>query len=120
MQFVEKLNEFGNYLLSINNDESKKLFINVIYIYCKYEEALNFPEIIGLSIGTRPDCVNDEILDYLEELSQKYFINIEFGVESFYNKTLEKIRAYRDIINEKSTAKTIKRLVTNGLKLWGK
>ena len=38
----------------------------------------------------------------------------------FDNKTLEKIRAYRDIINEKSTAKTIKRLVTNSLKLWGK
>lgn len=39
---------------------------------------------------------------------------------SFDIKTLEKIRAYRDIINEKSTAKTIKRLVTNSLKLWGK
>lgn len=39
---------------------------------------------------------------------------------SFDIKTLEKIRAYRDIINEKSTAKTIKRLITNSLKLWGK
>ena len=41
MQYIEKLNEFGNYLLSINNNESKKLFINVIYINCKYNEALN-------------------------------------------------------------------------------
>ena len=41
MEYLNKINEFGNYLLSINNDESKKLFINVIYIYCKYEEALN-------------------------------------------------------------------------------
>ena len=41
MEYINKLNEFGNYLLSINNDESKKLFINVIYINCKYNEALN-------------------------------------------------------------------------------
>ena len=40
MEYLNKLNEFGNYLLSINNDESKKLFINVIYVYCKYDEAL--------------------------------------------------------------------------------
>jgi hypothetical protein len=51
--------------------------------------------------------------------SNKYkkdkYITISFDI-----KTLEKIKAYRDIINEKSTAKTIKRLVTNSLKLWGK
>jgi len=41
MQYIERLNEFGNYLLSINNDESKKLFINVVFINCKYNEALN-------------------------------------------------------------------------------
>ena len=40
MEYVNKLNEFGNYLLSINNDESKKLFINVVFINCKYDEAL--------------------------------------------------------------------------------
>ena len=40
MQFIEKLNEFGNYLLSINNDESKKLFINDILIKCRYQDGL--------------------------------------------------------------------------------
>ena len=40
MQYIEKLNEFGNYLLSINNDESKKVFINDILLKCKYNEAL--------------------------------------------------------------------------------
>ena len=40
MQFVEKLNELGNYLLSINNDESKKLFINDILIKCRYQDRL--------------------------------------------------------------------------------
>ena len=40
MQFIAKLNEFGNYLLSINNDESKKLFINDILIKCRYQDGL--------------------------------------------------------------------------------
>ena len=55
----------------------------------KYSEALNFPEVCGLIIGTRPDSVSDEILDYLSFLSKKYYIMVEYGVESCYNKTLE-------------------------------
>lgn len=55
----------------------------------KYSEALNFPEVCGLIIGTRPDSVSDEILDYLSFLSKQYYIMVEYGVESCYNKTLE-------------------------------
>jgi len=40
MQYIERLNEFGNYLLSINNDESKKVFINDILIKCRYQDGL--------------------------------------------------------------------------------
>jgi radical SAM protein (TIGR01212 family) len=54
-----------------------------------YEEALSHPKVIGLIIGTRPDCVNDEILDYLQELSKKYFVVIEYGIESTLDRTLE-------------------------------
>jgi uncharacterized protein len=57
----------------------------------KYEEALRFPGIIGLVIGTRPDCIDAEKLDYLQELSEKYYVIIEYGIESCYNRTLEKI-----------------------------
>lgn len=56
-----------------------------------YEEALAFPEVIGLVIGTRPDCVDDEILDYLHELNKKAYVVIEYGIESCYNKTLSRI-----------------------------
>lgn len=56
-----------------------------------YEEALSVPGVIGLVIATRPDCVDEEILDYLAELSKNYFVLIEFGVESIYDKTLERI-----------------------------
>jgi uncharacterized protein len=53
-----------------------------------YEEALSVKGIIGLVIGTRPDCISDEIIDYLSFLSNKYFISLEFGVESTNERTL--------------------------------
>ncbi|BDX39717.1 TIGR01212 family radical SAM protein [Tenuifilaceae bacterium CYCD] len=56
-----------------------------------YSEALANPKIIGLVIGTRPDCVDEQKLDYFQELSKKYYIALEYGVESCYNKTLELI-----------------------------
>jgi uncharacterized protein len=56
-----------------------------------YEEALSHPGIIGLVIGTRPDCVNDEKLGYIAELSHKYYISVEYGIESCYDKTLARI-----------------------------
>ena len=56
-----------------------------------YEEALSHPEVIGLVIGTRPDCIDAQKLDYLQELAKEKYISIEYGIESCYDKTLEKI-----------------------------
>lgn len=56
-----------------------------------YEEALSYPGVIGLIIGTRPDCIDDEKLEYIKELSLKFYIAIEYGIESCYNKTLLRI-----------------------------
>ncbi len=56
-----------------------------------YEEALRHPKIIGLVIATRPDCLTEEILDYLGELSSKYYLMLEFGIESHRNETLQQI-----------------------------
>lgn len=53
-----------------------------------YDEALKIPKIVGLVIGTRPDCISDEVINYLDELSKSYFISLEFGVESTNEKTL--------------------------------
>ncbi len=53
-----------------------------------YEEALSVPKVVGLVIGTRPDCISDEVIEYLSMLSNKYFISLEFGVESTNEKTL--------------------------------
>ncbi len=54
-----------------------------------YHEALSVPDVMGIVIGTRPDCVNDEILDYLAELSKAHYVVVEYGIESCYDKTLE-------------------------------
>ena len=56
-----------------------------------YSEALAIPGVVGLVIGTRPDCIDDEKLEYFKELSKSHYIIIEYGVESCYNKTLERI-----------------------------
>mgnify|MGYP001060963213 CR=1 FL=1 len=61
-----------------------------------YEEALAHPEVVGLVIGTRPDCVNEAILDYLAELSRTYVVLLEFGIESVYDHSLERINRGHD------------------------
>lgn len=57
-----------------------------------YEEALSYPGIVGLIIGTRPDCVDEAKLDYIRALGEKYYIAVEYGIESCYNKTLKRIK----------------------------
>ncbi len=57
----------------------------------KYEEALNVPDVVGLVIGTRPDCMPDALLDYLEGLNKRTFLIIEYGVESTDNAILKRI-----------------------------
>ena len=54
----------------------------------KYEEAIAFPDVEGLVIGTRPDCMPDALLDYFTELSHRMFIMIEYGLESTLDRTL--------------------------------
>ena len=56
-----------------------------------YEEALSYPGVIGLVIGTRPDCIDDEKLQYFKVLSGRYYVALEYGIESCYEKTLERI-----------------------------
>lgn len=57
----------------------------------KYDEALAYPGVVGLIVGTRPDCMPEELLDYFEALSKKTFVLIEYGVESTLNRTLERV-----------------------------
>ena len=56
-----------------------------------YEEALSVDGIVGLSIGTRPDCVPDEILDMIADLNRETWITIEYGLQSIHDDTLKQI-----------------------------
>ena len=56
-----------------------------------YEEALSVPDVMGLVVGTRPDCMPDALLDYFEELNRRTFLMIEYGVESANDETLRRI-----------------------------
>jgi len=58
----------------------------------KFNEALNCENIKGLAIATRPDCINDEILDYLQELNSKTFLWIELGLQTINNDTAKFLR----------------------------
>ena len=53
-----------------------------------YEEALAVEDVVGLVIGTRPDCMPEDLLEYLEELSEKAFVLVEYGAETSKNDTL--------------------------------
>jgi radical SAM protein (TIGR01212 family) len=53
-----------------------------------YREALAAPSVIGLAIGTRPDCVDEEKIDLLSELAREHFILVEYGLQSIYDKSL--------------------------------
>lgn len=57
----------------------------------RYEEALACDGVVGLVVGTRPDCISDELLDYLERLNRQTFLTVEYGIESTCDATLERI-----------------------------
>ncbi len=56
-----------------------------------YEEALAVEDVVGLVVGTRPDCVSDELLDYFAELSKRCFVLVEYGVETTNDVTLRRV-----------------------------
>ena len=88
-----------------------------------YEEALSHPSVVGLVIGTRPDCVDEEKLDYLADLAQGRVLKgwsrslaneperkapvvvIEYGIESCYDKTLERINRGHDFETARQAVK---------------
>ena len=69
-----------------------------------YEEACVVDDIIGLAIGTRPDCADDDVLDLLAEMNRKTYLSVEYGLQSIRDHTLE-------LINRGHTAATFREAV---------
>ena len=81
----------------------------------KYEEALQVPDVVGLVIGTRPDCMPDSLLDYLEELNKRTFLIVEYGIESTDNTILKRInRGHTFEVAEEAVRKTAARGIRVG------
>lgn len=77
-----------------------------------YEEALAVDGVVGLVIGTRPDCMPDELLDYLEQLSRQTFLLVEYGIESSCNVTLARINRGH---TWEETADAVRRTAARGI-----
>lgn len=59
-----------------------------------YDEALSHPEISGIIIGTRPDCVNSEIVDILADIATRKYVAVEYGIESTLDRTLQRVNRH--------------------------
>jgi len=80
-----------------------------------YEEALKTDDVAGIVIGTRPDCISDELLDYLEGLNKRTFLMVEYGVESANDETLKLINRGHNFSDSVSAiAKTHARGILTG------
>ena len=83
-----------------------------------YEEALAYPGVEGLIVGTRPDCMPNELLDYFEDLSRQRFVLIEYGVESTLDRTLARInRGHSEAESEDAIRRTAARGIYTGTHL---
>ena len=83
-----------------------------------YEEALGYPGVVGLVIGTRPDCVPDRLLDYLARLSEQVLVLVEYGVESTLDRTLRRINRGHDFAEaEEAIRRTAARGIAVGAHL---
>ncbi|WP_303236517.1 TIGR01212 family radical SAM protein [Phocaeicola coprophilus] len=81
-----------------------------------YEEALAVEGVVGLVIGTRPDCMPDSLLDYLEEVNRRTFLLVEYGIESADDRTLERINRGHSFA---CTKDAVRRTAARGIRTGG-
>lgn len=62
----------------------------------RFEQVVNLPGVVGLSIGTRPDCLPPEVIDYLAELNQRLYLWVELGLQTTYESTSASINRAHD------------------------
>lgn len=91
-------------------------YANIEQLKRMYEEALAVDDVVGIVIGTRPDCISTDLLDYLEMLNKHTFVIVEYGIESANNRTLQRInRGHTFECSREAIQKTHERgLLTGG------
>jgi len=91
-------------------------YADLATLKARYEEALSIPDVVGIVVGTRPDCIDHEKLDYLRDLSEKYYVMLEYGIESVLNKTLRRVNRGHDV---EKTAWAVRETASRGLRVGG-
>ncbi|NIP87027.1 MAG: TIGR01212 family radical SAM protein [Planctomycetales bacterium] len=64
-------------------------YAEVARLRALYQQALAHPDVIGLAIGTRPDCVEEEVLGLLSEIAERTYLSVEYGMQTMHNRSLE-------------------------------
>ncbi len=80
------INKFLAYFQAYTNTYADIELVKELYL-----EAVNHPDIVGLVVGTRPDCINEDLIQFMSDLAKEYYVSLEFGVESTLNRTLDAI-----------------------------
>jgi uncharacterized protein len=102
-----KTNKLMAYFQSFSNT-----YASVEHLRALYEEALAIEEVVGLAVGTRPDCVSSAVLDLLESYTHNHLIWIEYGLQSAHDRTLSRINRGHDVACfEKAVAATRNRKI---------
>jgi radical SAM protein (TIGR01212 family) len=83
--------KFIIYFQPFSNTYADTEFLRDLYV-----NAIDHPEVVGLAIGTRPDCVDREKIAMIQEIAQRTFVSLEFGVESIYDDTLRRVNRGHD------------------------
>ncbi len=82
----------------------------------RYAEALQHPEVRGLVVGTRPDCINDAVLEILTDLAREAYVAVELGIESCYDTTLQAVNRGHDFA---ATRRAVQMVADAGLPVGG-
>lgn len=102
------LTQFNNIKTMLNNkwpdtkyiayfQANTNTFAPVKILKKKFEEVLTFENVVGISIGTRPDAISDECLEYLKDLNKRTYLTIELGLQSMHDETLKLINRGHDL-----------------------
>jgi uncharacterized protein len=94
IQYIRKRFEANKYIIYFQ--PFTNTYADTDYLRRLYTDAIDHREVVGLAIGTRPDCIDAEKISMIDEIAQKTFVSLEFGVESIYDDTLRRVNRGHD------------------------
>ncbi|MGX7060011.1 TIGR01212 family radical SAM protein [Vagococcus humatus] len=93
-QMHEKWPQVSQYLLYFQNFTNTHAPVSIIRQ--RFEQVLNEEGVVGISVATRPDCLPDDVVEYLAELNQRYYLWVELGLQTTFDSTSQSINRAHD------------------------